>query len=407
MLRNLQEISDKKIDNAKIDMFKTFYLRINWLVCVVGLLLCLGSGQAFAAWYQAEGQAVVRNGDVETARREATNDAVRQALLFSGASVHSTQTLVNGLLSNEAFHVDAAGEVKRIEKVRENRRKNILSVTVRANIFARQSVCESSHNFHTLATTYFNVANPEQLLNGGMQNLNVALSKELVRLITLGQSPLSVETQLTHTVLWQSSQSIQQALAIGRRHNVQLALFGSIEDVSVEEAPRSWFGRNGDRTRTFGLHVKLVDTINGAELYENYYTTRATWDFGHHQTVDAFSKEFWSSDYGAAIQDVLFELIDELEDATNCQPATGRILSVVNNQISINLGKLQGLKTGDTVSLYQKNELIDERGGKYIQYNLHPDILRVVSVSVDNAIVESESGGLLGNIQPNDFVTLR
>lgn len=368
---------------------------------------CLFSGKTFAAWYQAQGQALVRNGDVKSARMDATNDAVRQALLFSGASVSSTQTLVNGLLSNDAFHMDAAGEVKRVEKVTERRQGNILHITIRADIFPKRMACASSLSQHSLITAPFKVTNPGQLLAGNIQNLNRAVIQHFERLVKQSARSLYVDSILPFTVDWRSGKTLEQAIALGKQHNVQLVLLGEIQDVSLLQTEKAWYQVGKNQNRQFRLRVELIDTINGAVVHEAYYSTSAIWAFDHHASINPVSQTFWQSKYGLAVHNVLAELVTDLDEVLACQPSTGRILAINNNQVFINLGREQGLDLGDYVSLYQKSRLFDEFGKQYIQYNVHPDKLRVVNVNVDNAILEPESGGLLGNIQPNDFVTLK
>jgi hypothetical protein len=394
-----------RVFKQRLNQFVSCLLRSALISGLISLYVI--SGKTFAAWYQAQGQAFVRNGDVKMARMEATNDAVRQALLFSGASVSSTQTLVNGLLSNDAFHMDATGEVKRVEKVTERRQGNILFITVRADIFPKRISCSSQSSQHSLITAPFKVRHPSQLLPGNIQNLNRAVIQHFERLVKDYGRSSYIDSVLPFTIEWRSGKTLEQAIALGKQHNVQLVLLGEIEDVSLLQTEKAWYQVNKRQDRQFRLRVELIDTINGAVIHDAYYTTSATWSFAHHASVNPASQTFWQSQYGEAVHNVLAELASDVDEVLACQPSTGRILAVNNNQVFINLGREQGLDLGDAVSLYQKSRLFDEFGKQYIQYNLHPDKLRVVNVNVDNAIVEPESGGLLGNIQPNDFVTLK
>ncbi len=72
---------------------KTTLVTILNAVVAVICLFAFFVGQANAVWYEATGQAVVRNGDKETARHAATQEALKQAMLFAGASVHSVAKL--------------------------------------------------------------------------------------------------------------------------------------------------------------------------------------------------------------------------------------------------------------------------------------------------------------------------
>ena len=109
---------------------------LNAVVAVICLFAFL-VGQANAVWYEATGQAVVRNGDKETARHAATQEALKQAMLFAGASVHSVAKLTNGLLKNEEMTIRSTGEVEQLELVDEVYSGDVITVSIRADIFPR------------------------------------------------------------------------------------------------------------------------------------------------------------------------------------------------------------------------------------------------------------------------------
>ena len=367
------------------------------------------SGQTSAAWFQAQGQAMIINGDKELARKEATNDAVRQALLFAGAAVSSSQTIVNGLMSEEALHISASGEVKRVEKVNEQWHRDFLTVTIRADIFADSETaqCDATLVNYSLASAHFSVRQPQQLLDGNIQRFGSAIVEQLDQVMTTTSDRLEITTIMPFTLDWQYSRIGEQAQTIGKQFNVQLALFGQIEDASVVRAQQAWYELGDNRTRQFSIQIKLIDTVNGAILLDKFYESQGPWQFDQFHQVDPLSSAFWTSAYGSSVNDTLVKLVNDIEQSIQCLPATGRIISVANNQVNISLGRHHGLRPGDVVTLYQKTDVIDEHGQTYIQYNLHPNKLKAVNVNVDNATLEPETGGLLGNVQPNDFVTIR
>ena len=108
----------------------------NIAVAVVCLLVFF-IGQAHAAWYEATGQAVVLDGNKEAAKRTATQEALKQAMLFAGASVHSVAKLTNGLLKNEEMTIRSTGEVNQLELVNETFNGEVITVRVRADIFPK------------------------------------------------------------------------------------------------------------------------------------------------------------------------------------------------------------------------------------------------------------------------------
>lgn len=73
-------------------------------VCTV-TLCSLCSFQARAIWFEASGQAVVHNGDKRHARKMATQEAIKQALMFAGARVNSVQHLADGLLQDDRLEI--------------------------------------------------------------------------------------------------------------------------------------------------------------------------------------------------------------------------------------------------------------------------------------------------------------
>jgi len=113
-------------------------------VGLIGVIACLSLGiigQVDAAWFQASGQAVIINGDKQLARQQATQEAIKQALLFAGASVTSVQQLTNGLLKDDRFEVRASGEVNRIELIDEIYHDDFITVSIRADVFPEAAKC--------------------------------------------------------------------------------------------------------------------------------------------------------------------------------------------------------------------------------------------------------------------------
>ena len=81
------------------------------LLSAVSFMFVILSPTASAIWFEASGQAVITNGNKHLARQEATQEAIKQSLLFSGASVTSVQSMAQGLLQDDRFEVRSSGEV--------------------------------------------------------------------------------------------------------------------------------------------------------------------------------------------------------------------------------------------------------------------------------------------------------
>ena len=97
-----------------------------------------------------------------------------------------------------------------------------------------------------------------------------------------------------------------------------------------------------------------------------------------------------------------------MDSTLACVPATGRVISINGgNELTVSLGRQHGLKPGDTLSIYQIQEVTDYRGVKFTQYHLYPEEVTVIEAYADNARVKAAEEGFLANIQPNDFVAKR
>jgi len=129
---------------------------MNKRILLLLFVICTGfSSQSVAIWYEASGQAVIRNGNKELARQRATQEAIQQALLFSGASVRSVQSMAQGLLKDDRFEVRAAGEVSNVELINEVFADDVVTVTIRADIFPQDSQCDASDYKKTVITAWF------------------------------------------------------------------------------------------------------------------------------------------------------------------------------------------------------------------------------------------------------------
>ncbi len=70
-----------------------------------------------------------------SARAEATEDAVRKALLYSGASIRTVQQVTDGLLTQESMFLQTQGEVHNVQIVSETEENGYINVTIRADIY--------------------------------------------------------------------------------------------------------------------------------------------------------------------------------------------------------------------------------------------------------------------------------
>jgi len=386
-------------------------LRINALLrmpSVLGLLviLCIAPCTVNAAWFSATGQAVVVHGDKEMARKQATQEAIKQALLFAGASVRSIQQMTNGLLMDDHLEIRATGEVNTIQLIDEVYNDGIVTVSIRADIFAQETQCSAADYTKKLSTTYFPVQFQAQTSDGQIQALGKVSALKFQELIQKLTPSMELSSIAPYVFDWHRSDVAKHAKALAHKTNTQYVVSIVIDDVSVERYTPSGFNpfRKEQSVRSFDFTLTLVNGATGEQLYRQQYESVAPWEFEFASAVDVSSQGFWRSQYGSQVQKMLQQSITDLEEFAICQPTMGRVLAVANNQLQINLGRTHQVQVGDQLTLFNVKQISDTFGQEYRQFVLHPTTLVVSQVFSDTATVEANDRSLLGNVQANDYV---
>lgn len=372
------------------------------------LLLLLVTGHSHAVWFEASGQAPIINGDKQHARKMATQEAIKQALMFAGAKVSSVQQLADGLLRDDRLEIRASGEVDRVELIGEHMGDDIVTVSIRADIFPQQSLCDGADYRKNIVSAWFPIRHKQQASLGQIHDLGRALPEQLKGLFQLTSRSADI-TSIQPFYLTPDTDPGQQAMMLARKAGGQFVLMSEIVDLSSEQSDGNilTFWRPDPINRHFALVYHLVNGITGEVLLSERLDTLAEWTFDPHQAVDPSSKGFWDSGYGRAISAMLQEIAQRIDEQVACQPAHGRVLQSSNEKLSINLGKTHGVNIGDRLRLFKLKQFFDPMGNLHYQYQLHPEEVQVVQLSLNSSVVESVSGAPLSNIQPNDFVSKR
>lgn len=374
-------------------------------ICVLTSLSAFSpSGQA--AWFSATGQAVIVNGDKKAARIQATEEAIKQALLFAGASVTSVQQMTNGLLMDEQLEIRASGEVNTIQLVDEKYTDGVVSVTIRADIFAQDTQCSAADYTKKLSTTYFPIRFQAQAADGQVQDLGKVSALEFQEQIKRLTSSMQISHIEPYVFDWHQADIGPQAKSLANKTNTQYVVTIVIDDISVERYKKAGYNpfRGEESVRSFNFTASLISGATGETLYQQSYESVAPWEFEFTQGVDVASQRFWRSQYGYNIKKMLQKAINDLEEFAICQPTMGRVLQVANNQLQINLGRSHQVQAGDQLTLFNVKQITDTFGQEYRQFVLHPTKLIVRQVYSDTATVEAIDRSLLGNVQPNDYV---
>lgn len=374
-------------------------------------LFCLGlfSPASMAIWFEASGQAAVHNGNKELARQRATQEAIQQALLFSGASVRSVQSMAQGLLKDDRFEIRASGEVSSVELVDEIYEGDIVTVTVRADIFPQDAQCEASDYKKSVITAWFPIENRQQAAFGNIFDIG----KPVSALLKEEFDQYSRFAGISKVEQFYFSPNIpnvhHKAMDIARKNGGQFVLLGEIKNLSIEEVQETYadyltFWNKEEPLRNIAFHMKLIDGSTGELLMDKMFRGRTPWSFDKFETVDVSSSKLWDSSFGSGIKQILQDVAQEVDETVSCIPAYGRIIQVSNNQLAANIGSSQGVKQGDQLKIFQMRQFFSPTGEPHYQYDIHPATVQVAKVYHNSSVLRPIGGVPLANIQPNDFV---
>lgn len=367
-----------------------------------------------AAWYESTGSAMVYKGQIEKARKKAIDDAIKEALLFSGASISSTQQVSNGLLTQDLFMVRSSGVVNNIEIIDEQLSNNNIKITIRADIFAEDRQCFTADYKKSIAVIPFIISHQEQAQIGGIYNIANKVSENLYQAIQSQSINLDARdyyadpiifAQVNHNVTGQLDRGMLNELS--RISDAQYILTGRLTDLSLGESQNKlsqWLG-NQQTQRYFDMQIELYDGYKGEKVRSFSYQTDATWDFDLRKKVEINSRRFWQSEYGLAINNQLDKALAELDASMQCVESHGKIIEVSNTQLRFNLGRDNKIKIGDKFKVIHQASFTDKNGKIRPNFIISQYEVEVTQVYAQSAIANTPDQQLLANIQLGDIVS--
>ena len=388
---------------------------MNRLIILLTTGLLTISLPALGQWYEATGQAKIRNGDIRSAKNRAMQEAVKQAMLFSGANVNSLQKVSKGLLLDDYVQIQSNGAVNQIEVVEETQRGAYVSITIRADIFAVDRECYSSDFGKKIAITQFPIQHWEDAKIGGLYGLEKAVPRQVQKMFQSGANTIYpvawYDKKLAVNIDFEQQGRVRHQLidAVAQNANTQFVMFGRISDVSFGEQTNSLsFWQDDQFERFFGLELIISNAITHEVLYQNQFHTSAEWTHPMKQSVNLNSRNFWDSEYGHAIERLLTDVRDDIYASLSCQQLQSKILAVRDGeQIQINIGRGQGVHVGQEYRISYRADTIDDSGNLLTNFVISPYRVRITQVYENSAIAESLDADFMSNVQVNDVIELK
>ncbi len=370
------------------------------------LASALFSAYSMADWYEATGQAVLRAGDTAAARTLATEDAVRKALLYSGASIRTVQQVTDGLLTQESMFLQTQGEVQNVQIVSETEENGYINVTIRADIYPDQNQCANLQLKKELLISPFFIENREQAITGQLYELDEASTKVFIqKLEALSASSL---IKMLPQSIRQKELSYADRGALQRNYGGRYLLKASLGDVSLgERVGTNWsFWSDQDRERFYQLQLELSDIQEQKVLFNQTYQTSAVWGFNSTTVISPKTQRFWQTDYGKSIERLLNGAAQDVEEALRCETILADITLVQQHKVLLNLGSQQGLKIGDELTILFRRQHKDSLGQLQDQLTVSELKVKITELTHKNAWAESVNMDLLANVQVGDAASL-
>ncbi|HHF0553807.1 MULTISPECIES: flagellar assembly protein FlgT [Vibrio] len=319
-------------------------------------LVMLVPFKVMASWYEVTGVATIVSSE-ETARLHALEDALFKAVNFSGADIGSISNLMPLLEESRNEYQFTNHEVRYILVESERKRRGKVEVKIRVDIYPSATGCHTDQYKKTILVGNIEVASPQQAVMGQIYQVGDDFSRVVNRqLDQTSRSFVSVGT----TDYSISSNYPARTQMIAQDNGAQYIIGGVITDLTA--TVESQLLQDDIINRQFALEMKVFDGKTGHEVFNKAYREVARWPFAKTSQVDTRSARFWASTYGEMMLRVSRNIMLDLESELSCKITLPEVVAVFGNTVTIDLGRMHGVKEGDKLQLWHTASFIDQNG---------------------------------------------
>lgn len=352
---------------------------------------------ASAAWYEVIGSAAIVATEKQ-AELNALEDAVYRAVRFSGADVGAVRNIFPLLTANKKEFQFTNHEVRYIQVEAKQTQNGTVYIKIKIDIYPSASACHTGQYKKTLLIDDMTLLSPQQAVIGQMYDLGTDFSTLLSnQLDKQSASFLSVGTA-DYAIDKSNPTRIQM---IAEDKGAQYVVAGNITDLSATIAER---GGDDLINRQFALEMQIFDGKTGNEIATRNYREVARWPFPKTSKVDTRSARFWSSTYGEMLQRVSRNMMLDLENELACKITLPEVVAKFGNTVTINLGRLHGVRVGDKLSLWHTGSFIDQHGISRNKVSQSDITLTVTRVYEHDAELSIDQPDLADSVQIGDVM---
>ncbi len=391
---------------------------------ILSMMLFAVSAQAVVI--EAEGQAIIIQGDLKSAREAAIKDASQQASMHAAVYISSNQVVRDGILEIDNMQISTLGRVSNIEILDEKIINNILNIRIKADVLI-DTGCENgvtNSYIKSIAVAAFPMVDINQARIGNLHDAPVAFATELTQRINskdklngynASRMNLYPDPNIAATSTL-SDGALTSMLSNINRMEVNYVISGVIRDMSMVD-PRTHAEDNyfidlynrmdylsKKHLRSFSIDLFVHDGFTGQLLMQENYMTAGLWNLDPTIKTGFTGAGFYKQDYGQKVSELQQKIAKDLAEKLQCEPFTARINRVEDSNVWISAGSAQGLKRGDKLTIYRRSTFFTPDMRAQTQLNNTRQ-----SITIEDAQGAFASGRLNGtvqqyNIRPGDLV---
>ncbi|MGF1765841.1 flagellar assembly protein FlgT [Enterovibrio makurazakiensis] len=361
--------------------------------------MALASAAANAAWYEVTGTSTILE-STEQARERALEDAIFQALKYSGADIAGLAEIRPYLAESKSDYQFSGNEIRHIQVLDTKDRRGVMKLTARIDIYPTAKACHKNQYKKGLLMSRFDIVSPQQAALGGIFQFGDDFTVLLQRQFETQAQSFVAQGITPHNV---SPTQPDVAAMIAEDTGAQYVLIGSITDMSATLDEKVLAK---DKTnRQLAMSIDVLDGKSGEVIYQNIYRDIAAWPFERHSKVDTKTARFWTSPYGEMAQRVSRNILLDLESNLSCRASTPEVVSINGQTGQISAGRVHGVKYGDELALWHNASFTDQYGVNRTQLRKSEMKLTVTRVYESSAEISVSPPELSPSIQIGDMVT--
>lgn len=373
------------------------------------MILAFCAAQANAKWYSATGEGENRNA--------AVNDAIRNIILQSGASVHIEESFKNGVMQKDNFSIKSSSPIKKVVVL--NEQKTFYRVTVKIKAFINENQvnkgCTVANLKKTMVPIAFKYADSQAYQGStGIEGIEKVITKQFyenlrqIKSINV-KTPLNINLPNSYSKNVDNSFKLKNLTSIANKENAQYVLVGSINSVSESKV-----GNNPitnlifSDTRSLNFDIDIYDAINDELVFHQNYQMEADWPYSQSDYIDIKGNNFKSTAYGQRMYGLLKDVTKDISYEIECAPVSAKVIDIDGDDIIINIGKNNGVSKNTEFTVVQRTSVQSTAGKEYESYekaagtykavSIYPNASKLKPVDLQNNVL---------NININDVVTVQ